>query len=172
MRRDCVGYREDAGAEDDHVDIYGLHIVGVLGGDLVEGAEADEIVLFEEFDFFARFLRDDIFGRQSMDAEGALEDLELFFCGIVNIKPPDTAAVGGKSKQLARTFSRSEKASKIGGMNSLLKLGAEEAVASMFCKGWTAVDRPFLAQYIHIDVIDSIFVVYLDGARALRLGLD
>ena len=128
---DGVGYGEDAGAEDDHVDVDGLHVVRMFRGYLVKGAEADEVVLFEELDFLACFLRDDVFGRQPMDAEGALEDLEFFFRRVVDIKPPDTAAVGGKGKEFARSFSRTEKAGKIGGMYSLLKLRAEEAVASM-----------------------------------------
>ena len=59
-----------------------------------EGAEADEVVLFEELDFFAGFLGDDVFGRQSVDPEGALEYVEFFFGGIVDVKPPDTSAVG------------------------------------------------------------------------------
>lgn len=56
------GYAEDASAKDDHVDIDGFHVVRMVGRNLVEGAEANEVVLFEELDFFAGFLRDDVFG--------------------------------------------------------------------------------------------------------------
>lgn len=161
---DGVSYGEDAGAEDDHVDVDGLHVVRMFRGYLVKGAEADEVVLFEELNFLACFLRDDIFGRQPMDTERALEDLKFIFRRVVDIKPPYTAAVGGKGKEFARSFSRTEKAGKIGGMYSLLKLRAEEAIASMLCKRRLAMERPFLAQRIHINVFNSIFVAYWNGA--------
>ena len=89
-----VSYGDDALAENDHVDVHRVHVgvAGLVG--LVEGAEADEVVLFEELDFLACFLGDDILGRQAMDAECALEGVELVFGGIVDVEPPDSTVLG------------------------------------------------------------------------------
>ena len=59
---------EDALAEDDDVHIERLE-VGWAVRVLVEGAETDEVVVPEEFDFFASFFHEDIFSCQWMDRE-------------------------------------------------------------------------------------------------------
>jgi len=57
-----VGKSEDAFAEDDHVDVNWLHVVFAVFVHLKEGFEADKVVLFEQLDFLAGFLGDDILG--------------------------------------------------------------------------------------------------------------
>jgi hypothetical protein len=61
-------YGEGALAEDDDVHVERLE-VGRTVGILLEGAEADEVVVAEEFDLLARLLHLDILRGEGMDAE-------------------------------------------------------------------------------------------------------
>lgn len=168
VRGRCVGEGENAFAEDDHVDVEGLHVVGAERVELIEGAEADEVVLFEELDLLARFLRRNVFGCQGMDAKGAPETVEFLVRGVEAVEPPD-AAVGWEGEKITEGFARAEKVAEGTGVNSLLKLRGEEAEAAGLGHAWTPVmcGNIFDCGVLHIDhgfaVVDGAFSVQKNG---------
>lgn len=133
-----IGEGEDAFAEDDHVDIERLHVVGAERVELIEGAEADEVVLFEELDFLACFLRRDVFGCQGMDAKGTPETVEFLMRRVQAVEPPD-AAVGREGEKVAEGFACTEEVAEGAGVDGLFKLGRKEAEAARLDHAWTPV---------------------------------
>ncbi len=158
---------EDAFTEDDHVDVEWLHVVGAERVELIKGAEADKVVLFEEFYFLARFLRRDVFGCQGMDAKGASETVEFLVRGIEAVEPPN-AAIGWEGEKIPEGFARAEEVAEGTGVDGLFKLRGEEAEAAGLGHAWTPVmcGNIFDCGVLHIDhgfaVVDGAFGVQKD----------
>ena len=103
------GEGQQAFAEDDGVDVDGFQVVLAFFVDVVEAAEAEEVVAAEELDFFPRFLRCDVFAGEGVDAEGAADGEDFFFRRVEHVEPPD-AAFGAEFEDVSEGFVGHEKA--------------------------------------------------------------
>ena len=77
---------EDAGTEDDDVNIDGLQVV-VAVDVLLEGSVVDKVIVAEELDLFALFLRQNVLGCERVNSKGFRKNFHFGVGGGEDIEP-------------------------------------------------------------------------------------